>query len=111
MSLANQQCIPCKGGIPPLSRAQAQAFLKEVPGWALSEDATRIQRNFEFKDFAASLAFVNRIAAVAEREGHHPEIAFGWGYCNVTLYTHKIRGLHENDFILAAKINGQYEIA
>ena len=110
MSLADQQCIPCKGGIPPLSRAQAQAYLKEVPGWALSEDASRIQRNFEFKDFAAALAFVNRIAAVAEQEGHHPEIAFGWGYCNVTLYTHKIRGLHENDFILAAKINGEYEI-
>jgi len=110
MSLANQQCIPCKGGIPPLSRVQAQAYLKELPGWELSTDATRIQRNFEFKDFAAALAFVNRIAAVAEQEGHHPEIAFGWGYCNVTLYTHKIRGLHENDFIMAAKINGQYDI-
>jgi len=110
MSLANEQCIPCKGGIPPLSRAQAQAYLKEVPGWTLSEDTMRIQRNFEFKDFAAALAFVNRIATVAEREGHHPEIGFGWGYCNVTLYTHKIRGLHENDFIMAAKINGQYEV-
>ena len=110
MSLANQQCIPCKGGIPPLTRVQAQAYLKELPGWELSTDATRIQGNFEFKDFAAALAFVNRIAAMAEQEGHHPEIAFGWGYCNVTLYTHKIRGLHENDFIMAAKINGQYDI-
>jgi 4a-hydroxytetrahydrobiopterin dehydratase len=110
MSLASKQCIPCRGGMPPLNRDEAEAYLKEVPGWELSEDATRIQRNFKFKDFVTALAFVNRVADLAETEGHHPDISFGWGYCNVTLYTHKIRGLHENDFIMAAKINGQYDV-
>ena len=110
MSLATKQCIPCRGGIPPLNRAQAETYLKEVPGWELSADATRVQRNFKFKDFVAAFAFVNRVADLAETEGHHPDIGFGWGYCNVTLYTHKIRGLHENDFVMAAKINGQYDV-
>ena len=111
MSLATEQCVPCKGGIPPLSRAQAESYLKEVPGWTLDTDATRIQQNFKFKDFIAALSFVNRVAALAEKENHHPDIGFGWGYCKVTLYTHKIRGLHENDFIMAAKINEQYNAA
>jgi 4a-hydroxytetrahydrobiopterin dehydratase len=105
MSLATKQCIPCKGGIPPLSRAEAEAYLKDTPGWQLSLDATRIQRNFKVKNFITALSLVNRIADLAEREGHHPDIGFGWGYCDVTLYTHKIKGLHENDFIMAAKIN------
>lgn len=111
MSLATKQCIPCKGGIPPLSRTQAESYLKEVPGWILDTAATRLQRDFKFKDFAAALSFVNRVAALAEKEGHHPDIAFGWGYCTVTLYTHKIQGLHENDFIMAAKINEHYSAA
>jgi 4a-hydroxytetrahydrobiopterin dehydratase len=111
MSLANKQCIPCKGGIPPLSRIQAESYLKEVPGWTLDAAAARIQRDFKFKDFIAALSFVNRVAALAEKEGHHPDISFGWGYCKVTLYTHKIQGLHENDFIMAAKINEQYSAA
>jgi 4a-hydroxytetrahydrobiopterin dehydratase len=105
MSLVTKQCIPCKGGIPPLSRAEAEAYLKDTPDWELSPDATRIQRNFKLKNFIAALSLVNCIAELAESEGHHPDISFGWGYCNVTLYTHKIKGLHENDFIMAAKIN------
>ena len=108
MSLATKQCIPCQGGVPPLNRAEAEAFLKDTPGWELVLDATRIQRSFQFKNFSNALSFVNRIGDLAEREGHHPDISFGWGYCNVTLYTHKIKGLHENDFIMAAKINEQY---
>jgi 4a-hydroxytetrahydrobiopterin dehydratase len=107
MSLATKQCIPCKSGIPPLSRAAAQTYIKDTPGWELSPDATRIQRNFKFKNFVTALSFVNRIGELAESEGHHPDISFGWGYCTVTLYTHKIKGLHENDFIMAAKINAQ----
>ena len=109
MSLASKQCVPCRGGIPPLSRDDAAAYLKETPGWELASDATRIQRSFQFKDFLSALSFVNRIGELAERDAHHPDISFGWGYCSVTLYTHKIKGLHENDFILAAKINRLYQ--
>ena len=109
MTLANKQCVPCKGGIPPLTRKEAEAYLKETPGWELSADASRIQRNFKFKNFITALDFVNRVGALAEGEGHHPDISFGWGYCTVTLYTHKIKGLHENDFIMAAKINDTVE--
>lgn len=108
MSLASKQCVPCRGGVPPLDRAQAETYLKDTPGWVL-QDGTRIQRRFKFNDFVSALAFVNRVGELAEREGHHPDIAFGWGYCDVTLYTHKIKGLHENDFIMAAKINGIYD--
>jgi 4a-hydroxytetrahydrobiopterin dehydratase len=108
MSLATKQCVPCQGGIPPLSRDTAETYLKDTPGWVLSADATRIQRKFKFRDFANAISFVNRIGELAESEGHHPDIAFGWGYCTVTLYTHKIKGLHENDFIMAAKMNEQY---
>ena len=107
MALSMQQCVPCRGGIPPLDRAEAETYLKEVPGWDLIE-ATRIQRKFKFKNFVEALSFVDRIGELAEQEGHHPDISFGWGYCTVTLYTHKIKGLHENDFIMAAKINDLY---
>ncbi len=107
MSLSMKQCVPCRGGVPPLDRDQAENYLQEVPGWNLVE-STRIQRRFKFKNFVEALAFVNRVAELAEREGHHPDIGFGWGYCDVTLYTHKIKGLHENDFIMAAKINALY---
>src|SRR5437667_174758 len=79
--------------------------LRETPGWTLDADATRIERTFKTADFAAALALVEKIAAIAEAEGHHPDISFGWGYCRVVFYTHKIKGLHENDFIMAAKVN------
>ena len=108
MSLSAKQCIPCRGGIPPLTRTEAEKYLKETPEWELSEDSTRIQRSFKFKNFMSALAFVNRIGELSENEGHHPDISFGWGYCTVTLFTHKIKGLHENDFIMAAKFNGEY---
>ena len=81
-------------------------MLDQVPGWELADSGKRITRCYKRKDFAEALAFVNRIGAVAEEEGHHPDITFGWGYVTVELFTHKIGGLHENDFILAAKING-----
>ena len=105
MGLSAKSCTPCRGGVPPLGRAEAERLLAETPGWTLDAGATRIERAFEFPDFAAALAFVNRIGVLAEAEGHHPDLAFGWGYCRVTLFTHKIHGLHENDFILAAKVN------
>jgi len=103
--LAQKQCTPCRGGIPPMDEATARSYLADRPDWQLSADAKRIERTFRFKNFADALAFVNEVGIVAEGEGHHPDIHFGWGYTTISLQTHKIDGLHENDFILAAKID------
>lgn len=105
MSLCEKVCIPCQGGIPPLGREVAETYGRQTPDWQLSEDATRISRGFKFADFVEAQAFVNRVGDLAEAEGHHPDISFGWGYADIVVYTHKIKGLHENDFILAAKID------
>lgn len=105
MALADKTCVPCRGGVPRLGRDEAEAAVREVPGWTLNDDATRIERTFTFKTFAEAQAFAVTIGAIAEAQDHHPDIAHGWGYCRVSFQTHKIRGLHENDFIMAAKIN------
>lgn len=105
MGLTAKTCVPCRGGVPALTADEAGAYFGEADGWALSESADRISKRFSFADFARSLAFVNQVGALAEAEGHHPDFSFGWGYCDIVLYTHKIKGLHENDFIMAAKIN------
>lgn len=105
MGLDRKSCAPCRGGVPPMERAAAETMLAQAPGWDLSADARTIERRYRFRDFAGALAFVNGVGAIAEREGHHPDISFGWGYCNIAIQTHKIQGLHENDFILAVKIN------
>jgi 4a-hydroxytetrahydrobiopterin dehydratase len=109
MTLRVKRCTPCRGGVPPLTRSEAERMLAETPGWALNDDTTRIERTFKLPDFAAALALVNKIGEIAEAEAHHPDITFGWGYCRVVFYTHKIKGLHENDFIMAAKVNGAAE--
>jgi 4a-hydroxytetrahydrobiopterin dehydratase len=103
--LAEKSCTPCRGGVPPLGRDEAEKLHAQAPDWQLLDDARRIERKFRFDDFVKSLAFVNKVGDLAEREGHHPDITFGWGYATVSLYTHKIKGLHENDFIMAAKID------
>ena len=103
--LAAKTCTPCRGGVPPLSRPEAEGYLAETPGWSLNGDATKIDRRFRLKNFAEAQALAVRIGDLAEEEGHHPDICYGWGYCRVELQTHKIKGLHENDFIMAAKIN------
>jgi 4a-hydroxytetrahydrobiopterin dehydratase len=105
MSLSGKTCTPCKGGIPPLNQAEAERLLKEIPGWELKDGGTKIEGKFRFDDFASPLEFVQKIARLAEEEGHHPDICFGWGYCHIVFYTHKIKGLHENDFIMASKVN------
>ena len=105
MSLTQKTCVPCQGGIPPLTPDEARSYLDQVPGWNLSQAGDRINRKFTFGDFVAALDFVNRVGWLAEEEGHHPDISFGWGYADVTFFTHKIKGLHENDFIMAAKVN------
>jgi 4a-hydroxytetrahydrobiopterin dehydratase len=103
--LAAKTCTPCRGGIPPLTRDEAETHRRQTPDWALLDDARRIERTFKFKDFTEAFAFVAKAADLAEEEGHHPDITFGWGYATVSLYTHKIKGLHENDFIMAAKLD------
>ncbi len=105
MDLTAKTCVPCQGGIPPLVRDAAEKFLEETPEWTLSDNADRIERKFSFSDFAQAMAFAVKIGELAESEGHHPDLGVGWGYCTVLLYTHKISGLHENDFIRAAKVD------
>jgi 4a-hydroxytetrahydrobiopterin dehydratase len=104
-TLAQKSCTPCRGGVPPLSREEAERLAAEAPDWELKDDAHRIERSFKFANFRESLAFVDKVGALAEVEGHHPDVSFGWGYATVSLRTKKIKGLHENDFIMAAKID------
>jgi 4a-hydroxytetrahydrobiopterin dehydratase len=103
--LATKTCTPCRGGIPPLTREQAELFQAHAPDWQLSEEADIIKRSFRFRDFREALTFVQEIGELAEAEGHHPNISFGWGNATVSLQTKKIKGLHENDFIMATKID------
>ncbi|HET6223723.1 MAG TPA: 4a-hydroxytetrahydrobiopterin dehydratase [Dongiaceae bacterium] len=104
-NIAQKSCTPCRGGIPPLTLAEADRYLSQTPGWELLEEGHLVRRKFKFANFRDSLAFIGKIGELAEAEGHHPDICFGWGYATISLQTHKIKGLHENDFIMAAKIN------
>jgi 4a-hydroxytetrahydrobiopterin dehydratase len=104
-NLVSRSCVPCRGGIPPLSETEARKLAEETPSWAVVEDGKRLVRTVELEDFKAAMEFVNRVADVAEAEGHHPDIAIHWNKVALVLWTHKIGGLHENDFILAAKID------
>lgn len=104
-SLVEKTCTPCRGGVPPLTREEAERFHTQAPDWQLVEDARQIERSFRFRNFREALTFVQQVGELAESEGHHPDISFGWGYATVSLRTKKIKGLHENDFIMAAKID------
>src|SRR6202022_4472144 len=104
-ALVSKTCTPCRGGIPPLTREQAELFHAQAPDWQLAEEAHRIERSFRFRNFRDALNFVQEIGELAEAEGHHPNISFGWGNATVSLQTKKIKGLHENDFIMATKID------
>jgi 4a-hydroxytetrahydrobiopterin dehydratase len=103
--LRSKTCTPCRGGIPPLTTAEAERYLKQAPGWALVDEGHRIERSFTFKNFREAMDFVASVGNLAESEGHHPDISFGWGWAKVSWQTKKIKGLHENDFIMAAKTN------
>jgi 4a-hydroxytetrahydrobiopterin dehydratase len=105
-ALASKTCTPCRGGVPPLTREQVEVFHAQAPDWQLPEDARHIERSFRFRNFREALTFVQEIGELAEAEGHHPNISFGWGKATVSLQTKKINGLHENDFIMATKIDG-----
>jgi 4a-hydroxytetrahydrobiopterin dehydratase len=104
-ALASKACTPRRGGVPPLTRERAEIFHAQTPDWHLPEDAHCIERNFRFRNFREALTFVQEIGELAEAEGHHPNISFGWGSATVSLQTKKIHGLHENDFIMATKID------
>ena len=103
--LTKKHCVPCEGGVFPLARQESEPMMREVPRWALAEDALSISREFTFKNFADALAFTDKVGALAEDEGHLPDIALSWGRVGIQLSTHAIGGLSENDFILAAKID------
>lgn len=104
-ALDQKKCVPCEGGLSPLTREEANVFLKDVNGWEIAADGKSIHRHFKFKNFKQALAMTNKIGEIAESEGHHPDLAVGWGYVDCKLTTHAINGLHENDFIVATKIN------
>ncbi|MBO39821.1 MAG: pterin-4-alpha-carbinolamine dehydratase [Rhodospirillaceae bacterium] len=105
MDLNKKRCIPCEGGLEPISMVEAENLLKKIHGWELRDEGIKIFRKFIFDDFISSLDFVNKLGTLAEAEGHHPDISFGWGYAEIYFFTHAIGGLHENDFIMAAKTN------
>jgi len=104
MELAAKSCVPCRGGVPPLAGKELADLHKQVPDWVVV-NGHHIKRVFTFPDFASALTFVNKVGEVAEKEGHHPDIFLTWGKAEITTYTHKIDGLTESDFILAAKID------
>lgn len=107
MPLADQTCVPCKGGVPPLKGAALDSLKAQLPGWEVI-DEHHLHKVFTFPDFQKALDFVNRAGAIAEEQGHHPDILLAWGKAEVTTYTHKINGLTESDFVLAAKIDRVY---
>ena len=104
-TLAQRPCIPCRGGVEPLTREQCARYLAEVSDWELDATARCIKRRFQFRDYRIALAFANAVSALAEEIWHHPELALGWGFCDVSLTTRKIGGLHESDFVMAARID------
>jgi 4a-hydroxytetrahydrobiopterin dehydratase len=105
MSLADRDCVPCRGGVPPLTRERAEALLEQLAdGWRINA-AGHLERTFEFKNFKQALDFATRVGEIAETQRHHPDLYVAWGRCTVEMWTHKIEGLTESDFYLAAKVD------
>ena len=102
--LADKKCVPCRGGVPPLKGEEIAKLHSAVLQWTITHDH-HLHRAFKFPDFAQALAFVDKVGALAEEQGHHPDILLAWGKAEITLWTHKIDGLTESDFIMAAKID------
>ncbi|MBV9210576.1 MAG: 4a-hydroxytetrahydrobiopterin dehydratase [Acidobacteria bacterium] len=102
--LASRECVPCRGGVPPMSADEIKTYLPQLRGWKVFRNH-HLKKHYEFKNFLEAQRFVARVSRLAEREGHHPDICFGWGYAELKIWTHKIDGLSESDFILAAKID------
>ena len=102
--LASQDCVPCRGGVPPMKGDAIKSLSAQLPEWQVVNEH-HLQKTFQFKNFAETLDFVNRVGQLAEQQGHHPDICFGWGKADISIWTHKIDGLTESDFVLAAKID------
>ena len=111
--LASKKCIPCEGNIPPFNTEEIHKYLKKVDGWDVLEDKIdgfHLIKSFKFDNFLQSQEFVNKVGEIAEAEGHHPDLWFGWGYAKIKIFTHAIKGLAESDFILAAKIDKIFSV-
>ena len=106
--LLNKKCVPCEGGVLPFDMSEIHKYQKKVDGWNIIKDEKKIfflKKEFSFKNFLDSQNFINKVGEIAEAEGHHPDLWFGWGYARIKIFTHAIKGLAESDFILAAKID------
>ena len=106
--LFKKKCIPCEGSTHAFDYSEIHKYLKKINGWEVKTDDKKnyyLEKNFKSKNFLSSQKFINLVGDIAEKEGHHPDISFGWGYAKIKIYTHAIKGLHESDFILAAKID------
>ena len=106
--LADKKCVPCEGSIPAFDTLEIHKYLKKVDGWNVKKDKDEsffIEKEFKFENFLKSQNFINSVGEIAEKEGHHPDISFGWGYARIKIFTHAIKGLAESDFVLAAKID------
>jgi 4a-hydroxytetrahydrobiopterin dehydratase len=102
--LASKTCVPCRGDTPSLKGEEIESLRRQIPEWEVAEEH-HLRRRFRFKNFREALGFINGVGGIAEEQGHHPDISFGWGYAEVTVWTHKIDGLTESDFIFAAKVD------
>jgi len=111
MKLTEMNCVPCRGGEPQLSQAEIEALTPQVPGWQVItvDGIARLEKRFKFKGYAPALAFTNAVAGLAEQQDHHPAILLEWGRVTVTWWTHVVKGLHQNDFISAAKTDQLFE--
>ena len=111
--LLYKKCVPCEGNVPSLDLSEIHKYQKKVDGWDVKENERQIyflEKNFKFKNFINSQNFINKVGEVSEKENHHPDISFGWGYAKIVITTHAIEGLSENDFILAAKIDQIFNV-
>ena len=105
-ALSEKKCVPCEGGVPPLTAAKVKLFAKQLhKDWRISKDSRSLQRSLKFKDFYRTMSFVNALAHIANIEDHHPDLSIGYNYCHIVYSTHSIGGLSENDFICAAKLD------
>ena len=111
--LLKKKCVPCEGGLVPFDISQIHKYQKKVDGWHVINNDNKnfsLEKKFKFKNFEESQNFINKVGTISEEEGHHPDISFGWGYAKITIQTHAIEGLSENDFILAAKIDQIFNV-
>ena len=111
--LLDKKCVPCEGGILPFDVSEIHKYQKKVDGWNVKTSEKKkyfLEKNFEFKNFKNSQNFINKVGEISEKENHHPDISFGWGYAKIVITTHAIEGLSENDFILAAKIDQIFSV-